>query len=143
MVSVIIEESTLEISNRKSITGEVYFQFGDTFFPDCNWNDFIVVILTWWNKSIKLLETSSVGASQDFIFMDGPFYVHGVKKDSSHITLSFIRRNKADLEVIASLDTEIDSLKKSIAKASRKVLKELNAKNWVTDDVEDLTKQVQ
>ncbi|WP_156830085.1 hypothetical protein [Paenibacillus sp. HW567] len=140
---MVIEESTLEISNRKSITGEVYFQFGDAFFPDCNWNDFIVVILTWWNKSIKLLETSSAGTSQDFNFLDGPFYVHGVKKDNLHITLSFIRRNKANLEVIASLDTEIDSLKKSIVKASRKVLKELNAKNWVTDDVEDLTKQIQ
>lgn len=143
MVSVVIEESTLEISNRKSITGEIYFQIGDTFFPDCNWNDFIVVILTWWNKSIKSLETSSVGTSQDFNFMDGPFYVHGVKKDSTHIILNFITRNKAGLEVIALLDTEIDSLKNSIAKASRKVLEEVNAKNWITDDIEELKKQIQ
>ncbi|MBB6674797.1 hypothetical protein [Cohnella nanjingensis] len=143
MASIVIDESTLEISNRKSITGEVYFQFGDSSFPDSNWNDFVVVILTWWNKSIKLLETSSVGTAQDFNFMDGPFYVHGVKKDSAQISLHFTRRNKDGLEVIASLDTEIESLKKTIAKASRKVIKEINAKNWVTDDVEELKRQIQ
>ncbi len=74
--------------------------------------------------------------------MDGPFYVRGVKKDNSHITLSFIRRNTASLEVIASLDTEIDSLKKSIARASRKVLEEVGAKNWITDDIKELKKQI-
>ncbi|ODP30223.1 hypothetical protein PTI45_00293 [Paenibacillus nuruki] len=142
MVGVVIEEYTLELSSHKSITGGVYFQIGDTFFPDCHWNDFIIVILTWWNKSIKLLETSSVGTSQNFDFMDGPFYVHGVKKDSSHITLNFIRRKQIGLEVIASLDTEIISLKKSITKASKKVMGEVDAKQWMTDDIEELKKQI-
>lgn len=142
MVSVVIEEYTLELSKQKSITGGIYFQIGDTFFPDCHWNDFIVVILTWWNKSIKLLETLSVGTSQTFDFMDGPFYVQGVKKDSSHITLHFIKRNQVGLKVIASLDTEIISLKKSITKASKKVIKEVDAKQWITDDIEELRKQI-
>lgn len=120
MVSVVIEEYTLELSSHKSITGGVYFQIGDTFFPDCHWNDFIIVILTWWNKSIKLLETSSVGTSQNFDFMDGPFYMHGVKKDSSHITLDFIKRKQVGLEVIASLDTEIIFLKNQLQRLQKK-----------------------
>ncbi|MBW7453039.1 hypothetical protein ACFOLF_21285 [Paenibacillus sepulcri] len=143
MISIVVDESSLEINNRKSITGEIYLQFGDSFFPESNWNDFIVVVLTWWNKSIRILENSSVGVSQDFNFMDGPFYVRGVKKDSKQISLSFNRRNKAGLEVIASLDTEIDSLKKTIAEASIKVLKEMHAKNWATDDIEELKKHIQ
>ncbi|TQR39153.1 hypothetical protein [Brevibacillus brevis] len=142
MVSVVIDESTLEVSSRKTITGEVYFQFGDSVFPDSNWNDFVVVILTWWNKSIKILETSSVGTSQDFNFMDGPFYVRGVKENSAEISLHFTRRNKEGLEVIASVGTEIDSLKKSIVNASRKVMKEINTNNWLTDEVEELKRLI-
>jgi len=142
LISVVIEEYTLELSKQKSITGEIYFQIGDTFFPECHWNDLIVVILTWWNKSIKLLETSSVGTSQTFDFMDGPFYVHAVKKDSSYITLNCIRRNKVGLEVIASIDTKMMSLKKSIIEASKKVIKEVDAKQWITDDIEELRKQI-
>lgn len=72
---------------------------------------FVVVILTWWNKSIRLLETSSVGTSVDFNFMDGPYYVRAVKKDDILVSLSFIRRNKANLELITTLDVETDSLK--------------------------------
>jgi hypothetical protein len=118
LISVLVDESTLEINKRDSITGEIFFQFGDSYFPESHWNDFIVVILIWWNKSIRLLETASVGASVDFNFMDGPFYVRGLKKDNKIVSLSFIRRNRIDVEVISLLDTEIDSLKKSIVKAS-------------------------
>lgn len=142
MVSVVVDETTLEISNRKSITGEIYLQFGDSFFPELKWNDFVVAILAWWNKSIRLLEASSVGASQDFYFMDGPFYVRGVKKDSAEISLNFIRRNKSSVEIIASMDTELDSLKKSIVKASKRVLKELQVRNLVTDDIVELKKAI-
>lgn len=89
MINIVINELSIEMSNRNSITGEIYFQMGDSFFPELNWNDFIVVILTWWNESIQLLEASDIRSSQDFNFMDGPFYVQAVKKDSLHISLNF------------------------------------------------------
>lgn len=41
-----------------------------------------------------------------------------------------MRRNKVGLEVVASLDTEVYFLKKPIAKASKKVLKEVHTKNY-------------
>lgn len=138
MISVVVNESTFEINKRNSITGEIFFELEDSYFPESNWNDFVVVILTWWNKSIRLLESSSVGTSVDFNFMDGPYYVRAVKKDDIFVSLSFIRRNKANLELITTLDVETDSLKKSIVKASKKVIREIQTKDWATDDIEQL-----
>lgn len=142
MINIVINETSIEMSNRNSITGEMYFQVGDYVFPELNWNDFIVVILSWWNKSIHLLEASAIGSSQDFDFMDGPFYVHAVKKDSLHLSLSFTQTKRAGTEVIASMDTDIAHMKTLIADVSRKVLKELYARDWLTKDVIELKKEI-
>lgn len=40
------------------------------------------------------------------------------------------------------MDTEFAQLKTSIADASRKVMKELYDRDWVTNDVEELRKQI-
>ncbi|WP_379147448.1 hypothetical protein [Paenibacillus sp. sgz500992] len=140
MISVLVDENTLEINKRGSITGEIFIRFEDSYFPEPRWNDFVVVILIWWNKSTNLLETSSVGTSVEFNFMDGPFYVRGVKRDNENVSLSFIRRTKVGEEILSSLDTDMDSLKKTIIKASKKILKVLQSKNWLTEDIEQLKK---
>lgn len=74
--------------------------------------------------------------------MDGPFYVHVVKKDSLHLSLNFTQSKRTGSEVIASMDTEFAQLKTSIADASRKVLKELYGRDWVTEDVIELEKEI-
>ncbi|MGE6230650.1 hypothetical protein [Paenibacillus chitinolyticus] len=132
------DESTLEKSQYGSITGEIYFQFGDFCFPELRWNDFIVVILCWWNKSVGTLEVSSVGTTVEFHFMDGPFYVRAVKSSEEKVILNFLRRKIEGFEILASRDTEIDSLKTAIGKVSRKIVRELHRKNWSTNDTEQL-----
>lgn len=140
MISLMVDESTLEINKRNSITGSVFFQIENSYFPEFKWNDFIVVILTWWKSSIKLLETSSVGTTIDFNFMDGPFYIHGVKKNNTAVSLSFTRRHKVAKEVILTVDTEISSFKKSIDEASSKVIREMHSRKWITEETKQLEK---
>ncbi|MFS0840581.1 hypothetical protein [Paenibacillus sp. 1P03SA] len=132
------DESTLEKSRYGSITGEIYFQFENFYFPEHGWNDFIVVILCWWNKSVGTLEVSSVGTTVEFLFMDGPFYVRGVKSGDKKVTLNFLRRKIEGFEILASKEIEIDRLKTAIGKVSRKVVRELHKKNWSTNDTEQL-----
>ncbi|WP_127530923.1 hypothetical protein [Paenibacillus kobensis] len=143
MIGVQVNESSLEKSSRNAITGEIYFQFHEVCFPEPNWNDFVVILLTWWNKSIRLLETASIGNKVNLYFMEGPYYVQGEKRDSENVSLSFIRRNKNNLCIMYSIETEISSLKKSIVSASNITLKEIRNKGWINEDVQELIKSLQ
>lgn len=116
------DESTLEKSGYGSITGEIYFQFENFYFPERGWNDFVVVLLGWWIKSAETLEVSSVGTTVEFLFMDGPFYVRGVKTDAAVVTLTFLRRKIEGFEILASKDIEIVGLKTATLRFREKLL---------------------
>ncbi len=40
---IIFDAKSLELSNKGSITGILYFDFGDFQFPGIGWSDFVVV----------------------------------------------------------------------------------------------------
>ncbi|MWC28801.1 hypothetical protein [Paenibacillus sp. MMS18-CY102] len=145
MVKIIFNEDKIEISKYGAITGELYFQVKDTFFPAVNWSDFIVVILTWWNKSADLLATSSVGATANFSFMDGPFNIRGTKsEDSEKVTLMFVKRTSSGEEVLNTIDVDGNVLRHTILNVSRRVLKVIKNKDFQinNDDIVELEKIV-
>jgi len=124
LIQIIFNEDTVEISENGSITGEVFFQLDDRFFPFENWNDFIVVILTWWNKSANILANASAGTTANFSFMDGPYIVRGKKSDNGNeVQLSFLERTSNGEAIIEMTDVEIQVLRNSIRKISNVVLK--------------------
>ncbi|WP_068784013.1 hypothetical protein [Paenibacillus phocaensis] len=137
MLSVIINESTIDINNSGTITGQIYFQIEDMYFPELHWSDFVVVILTWWNNSLKTLECATAGTTAEFNFMDGPFFVRCIKNHEK-AALSFLRRKKVGEEVISTLETDFRLLQKSIARATKKVIELVDTKQWLTDDIEGL-----
>ncbi|WP_163103502.1 hypothetical protein [Peribacillus alkalitolerans] len=59
-ISIEVDLGTLE--NRQNITAEIYFVIDyHRFFPEEGWNDFVVIILCWWIKSLKSLLLAEVG----------------------------------------------------------------------------------
>ncbi|WP_248926739.1 hypothetical protein [Paenibacillus hamazuiensis] len=143
MIKIIFNETTTEISKKGNITGELYFQLKDSFFPIENWNDFVVVILVWWNKSADLLARSPVGTIANFSFMDGPFFVRGKKIGIDNVTLTFIRRTSTVEEVLYTIDVNNHVLKRSILEVSKRVLIIIKDKKWqLNDDVLELEKLV-
>jgi len=139
MLNILVNELSLEQNKRGTITGEVYFQVGNTYFPESHWSDLIVVILTWWNKSINLIITSSVGVSAEFNFMDGPYFVKGIKKDEEVVTLSFYKRNLTNDELLYTVNTEILELKSRIVEASARVLNTVQSRQWHSDEISKLS----
>jgi hypothetical protein len=141
LLDVIFNETSTKLSKSGAITGEIYFQLKGSHFPEENWNDFVVVILIWWNKSANLLISSPVGTSADFRFMDGPFNIHGKKKDNENVTLNFIRRNLNGENVLNTIDVDVFELKRSILEVSRKVLRVVRSNKWlIDDDINELEK---
>lgn len=144
LVKIILNDDTVEISKKGIITGEIYFQLSETtFFPIINWNDFIVVILTWWNKSANMLVASPVGATVNFSFMDGPFNIMGKKGAGDRIILTFTRRNSSIDEVLYIIEVDSLALRSSILEVSRRVLNIIKCKKWhMNDDAIELEKVV-
>lgn len=68
-----IDENSLEKSN-EIITGIIYLEFDNFIFPEKNWNDFIVVVLNNWIRSLQSIIVKSA-ESTELLFNDGPFFI--------------------------------------------------------------------
>jgi len=58
-----IDSGAITRSGGGSISSSVYFKMGDRYFPGKGWNDFVVIILGWWIKSIMDISKSSDGTA--------------------------------------------------------------------------------
>ncbi len=74
IVRISFDPSTLHQSRSGSITGVVYFEFSPEWqFPSLGWNDFVVVLASWWMVALKEI---AEGASEVKLrFMDGPYWI--------------------------------------------------------------------
>jgi hypothetical protein len=74
---IVFDASTLHQSKLGSVTGVVHFDFGaDRQFPESGWNDFVVVVATWWLDALEQIARGS--AQADLRFMDGPYWITAV-----------------------------------------------------------------
>ncbi len=57
------------------LDGLIYFSFGNYYFPEKNWYDFVTRLLNMWgNELVNALEKNYTKAT--LFFMDGPFSVN-------------------------------------------------------------------
>lgn len=140
-ISVKVKTETLNIGQGKSqlITGEICLAIGDVFFPELYWNDFVVIVLTWWLDAIKKLKKSAIEEVCEFRFMDGPFFVKGIKIDKKTIVMNFMKeRMNGDDMIFSSENCSIDNLTHSLFVASSNVIEEIDKRKWDTKDINDL-----
>jgi len=138
-IDIRVSEQSFELSQSK-ITGEICFVIDNQFFPEQNWNDFVVVILSWWLESLMKLILSDDGSSYDFSFMDGPLLVRGKKIDNDIINLEFVRKKLNGDEIQLTARCSVNELRESLIGAARKTVKILEAKMWVTEETRKLRK---
>lgn len=65
-----MKKSSIEESIIVNITGVICLNINNRFFPDNNWNDFIIILLNWWIKDI----ITNKHINNNYFFMDGSFY---------------------------------------------------------------------
>jgi hypothetical protein len=70
--TVHVDRSSFEKSADDLVTGIVFVEVNGVAFPDRHWNDFVVVILSWWLEALGRVPGSST--PQICSFMDGPFH---------------------------------------------------------------------
>ena len=129
-----IDTNTLSFEN-ELITGGIWVEIGNESFPEENWNDFTVIILTWWHRALLNLITVSKGkASESFDFMDGPYTVKFTKQSINQIRIQGIKTTDYGKVVCESSDTLIN-IKSALVDSTKLILDEAHKKNWSSNDL--------
>ncbi len=69
------EEISQRISRRATIVTPIHVRIGPCCYPTDNWDDFSVVILSWWCEQLHFLRDGLTSCAE-LLFMDGPYRLH-------------------------------------------------------------------
>lgn len=137
-VKVNVALESLELTSSKAITGEIYFESTNGYFPELHWNDFVVAILIWWIESIGRIKKATVGESDEFLFMDGPYLVRGRKIDQNRMHMDFIKSQLKGEKILSSMNCDVSSFGESVLTTAKRVVAEINKRKWEANELDKL-----
>jgi hypothetical protein len=114
-VNVKVDTQTFAVQSG-TVTGRIYLKCSDDLcFPERDWNDFPVIILTWWLDAMFAFVTALAPAVQ-LHFMDGPFSVK-ICKCADRLECDLVK----DDNVTGQCSAAIDELSRSLVGAAESV----------------------
>lgn len=135
-----IDKDSLNKSRSGLITGRISIEINGTFFPEREWDDFVVVILNFWGEAFKRLIEN--GHSEEFRFMDGPFYFQGTLGETGTLDFEFIDgRDSRNHKIIDKTQLSIPEMKMILEEAVHSVLSIIESQGWINDDIKNLYQQ--
>lgn len=142
-VKVNVALESLALTNRKAITGEIYFENMDGDFPERHWNDFVVVILNWWFEAIDRVKKATIGESDEFLFMDGPYLVRECKIDQNIMRMDFIKSQLKGERIFSSMNCDVNSFGESLLITAKRVVVEINKRKWEVNELDKLSSAIE
>jgi hypothetical protein len=134
-VHICIDPSTLHQSRSGSITGVVYFEFNPKQqFPRRDWNDFVVVLASWW--MVALREITEGASEVKLRFMDGPYSITVVSQEGA--LLLRCTEDRRDAGVLHEVRVELNDLTGEIFSFARKVSDACKVAGISSTDLNDL-----
>lgn len=136
-ISIEVDLDSLE--STQNIVGNVYFIIDyHRFFPDEGWSDFVVIILSWWIKSLKGLMVSQPNTTYEFDFMDGSPIIFAKRIENSNLELLFSLDADKTKSVALTAVCSLNDLKESLLSVSKKVIRAIERKKWHSKEIDEL-----
>jgi hypothetical protein len=139
-MQIIFDPNTIHQSKLGSVTGVVYFDFGlDQQFPIAGWNDFVVVLASWW---LDALDDIADGRAETTLrFMDGPYWITIVPQGSALLLLKCVedRRNSG---LAYETSVKLADLEVELIKFARSVVQACSRKLIESADLDDLKRRL-
>lgn len=139
-VRVCVDESSMAFSKNKLVTGIVFFDFEKYQFPQKEWNDFVVVILTWWLDALKNIVAKGYKA-EEFRFMDGPMCIEVTVLSGDRCKIACIDERNDDGPEFSGTYS-LAEIFDSVISTARAVCDICRARNWESDDIDDLNQVI-
>jgi hypothetical protein len=121
----------------------VFIKSDNQSFPDNRWNDFVVVVLTWWLDSFDRGLREGPGCSFRLRFMDGPFWVDVLLRDLGRARFTFNEDRLNGPFVHGIAEGDLNTFLDSVLLSSREVLLVCQAKGYTSTDIGTLQNLVQ
>jgi hypothetical protein len=131
-IFLVADVGTLEVRPSGPATGGIWLVTESGAFPAAGWNDFIVVILSWWAGAL-LKTLRSNGDRVRVPFMDGPYAVD-VAMSGGMLNLRLITRDRE----VGTAEAALHSFVSSLTSQSRKVLHACRSLEWWSADADTL-----
>jgi hypothetical protein len=109
----------------------------DVEFPDAEWDDFAVVLLSWWCQAVVSLLRHEVVATH-LSFMDGPYQAELERVFRGGWKILLVQRRQKPI-VSYEARIEIASFVRSILDATDQALALCREREWWNEDADKLT----
>jgi hypothetical protein len=119
------------------VYGEVFLQIDELSFPHPRWSDFVVVVLTWWCRTLLRLLGGERGPIE-VRFMEGPYLAELGPLEGSCLSLMLVEAGLRR-RICRQADVEIGPLIESVLSAADRTLIECKNRNWWAHDEDELT----
>jgi hypothetical protein len=125
-----VDAGTLDRSEVSGqVTAGIWLSVNGWEFPGIGWDDFVVVVLTWWTAAlIRVIRGES--DRERVYFKDGPYSVEIVR--TSHITWRIAQEEdrKTGRIVTATVDISPRPLIHSVVAAADEILSACESRGW-------------
>ena len=129
---LILQDESLDVSN-SSVSGNLFWKFGDLYFPEVDWYDLPCSLLAMWTDSLsKMVRSRNGKATLDF--MDGPFYLH-VQKCQDVLAVELYEDTTTKPVLVAAFETDTMAFCKEVYNAAQGLLEYLKI-HFKTNDLE-------
>jgi hypothetical protein len=137
-MQIIFDATPLHQSKMGSITGILYVDFGSTRFPEEGWNDFVVVVSTWWLEALAKLERG-FEREVTLYFMDGPYWLMLTRQDGDDVQIRCIE-DRTGGGVIHEELVSLQDFSKQLRRVARQVASACQRNRFESSDVDTLRK---
>jgi hypothetical protein len=117
-----------------TITGFLYWQFGDFCFPDHRWSDFVAVIPAWWIEALRSLDGET-----KLDFMDGPYFMILTEVGDGYGSIECYEDRKTKI-LVGCYRIPIAQVKREVVTVASSIVVELQERNFGSDDLRHLIK---
>jgi len=139
-MQLVADKKTLEKSTNGSITSVIYFDFGKIKFPEKEWSDMTLIILGWWLKNAQRLITEK-SRTEEFMFMDGPFFLRATIKDRESWLLECIDNTNNSFVEYSQTVSKYEFIT-TLFKVVGNMLTACESRGWTSPDIDNINKLI-
>jgi len=138
---IILKKETIYIAEGGSVIGDICFCIGNWYFPEENWDDFVVSLIYWLSYVIVELNFNKKKKVQ-MRFMEGDFKIYLTLGKNYQCTIEFIEGDTCEdqKEIIhKTITIPFEDVKNEVKKACELLLQMKKSKELdFEEDYEDL-----
>lgn len=137
MFDIHVEPAKFSATKRGKVTGPVSIQMYDRFFPAEDWDDFPVVILSWWLEALLSIEGGQRGKVL-CQFMDGPYWFEIDRVKGNKVDMRFFSDRVQRRENVFNAVFEFDTVATATMSAASKTIEVCQQHGWASSDLDAL-----